>query len=120
MANEASTEACAVATGIAGVVALGIGSYFGLHAISKNNESGANGNCVVDACSVAGKQVRVDAISAGNTSTVLFIVGGVLVAGGVALFLVGGPKSPGETKPVVAASPAVGPHGGGVVVGGRF
>ena len=113
-------RAIGIATGIGGLVAIGIGSYFGLHAISKNNESTENGNCVVDACSNAGTLVRRDAISAGNTSTVLFVVGGALVAGGVALFLLGGPRSAGETKPAVAASPAVGPHGGGVVLGGRF
>jgi hypothetical protein len=106
-----------IVTGVVGVVAVGVGGYFGVEAISKNNDSNQTG-CNGDVCTGAGKQARLDAVSAGNTATALVVVGGVLAAGGLVMFLVGGPSS--ESKPAVAAAPVVGMGSAGVALTGRF
>jgi hypothetical protein len=104
-----------IAVGAAGVVALGISGYFALHAASKNSDS--RSDCTGDVCGPDGKQARLDAIAAANASTVAFVIGGVLVAGGVTLFILG---KPGESKSTLAAGPAVDRHATGFVVAGTF
>ena len=106
-------------TGAVGLVAIGIGSYFGLQAISKNSDSNTKG-CTGDVCTGAGTTARKDAVSAGNTSTVLFVVGGLLTAGGIILFIAGGSSSTADTKPAAALAPAVGPGAAGATLSGRF
>jgi hypothetical protein len=75
-----------LAAGGAGIAALGVGSYFGLLAKSKNDQSNSSGCTPNNDCSGSAAAIRRDAISAANTSTVFFVVGGVLLAGGVALW----------------------------------
>jgi hypothetical protein len=74
-------------TASAGLVALGIGSYFGAVAISDNNTSNSTG-CKGNNCTAGAFAERQDAQSAASASTALFIVGGVLAAGGVATWAV--------------------------------
>jgi hypothetical protein len=100
----------------AGVVTLGVGSYFGLQAKSKNDQSNSSG-CSGDTCSSSAAQTRRDAISAGNTSTVLFLAGGVLAAGGIVLWLVA-PSSDGSSG--VSVSPMALGAGGGLTLAGRW
>jgi len=74
----------AIATGGAGVAALGIGTAFGILASQKladSNRDGCNGN----ACAQPGFAERNDARSAGDVSTGMFIAGGVLAAAGISL-----------------------------------
>lgn len=108
-----------IVTGVAGAVAVGVGGYFGLHAISKNSKSSSLG-CNGDVCSGAAKQARLDAVSAGKTATVLFVVGGLLTAGGIVMFVVGGPSSAGEARPAAAIAPALGRDSAGLAFTGRF
>jgi hypothetical protein len=109
-----------IVTGAIGVVVVGVGGYFGFQAISKNSDSNKTG-CSGDVCTGAGKQARLDAVSAGNTATALVVVGGVLAAGGLVMFLVGGPSSAdADTKPAVAAAPVLGSDRAGVALTGRF
>jgi hypothetical protein len=101
-----------------GVVGLGVGTVFGMQALSKNS-SANNGHCggslgSANNCDSTGVQLRSDAVSSGNISTVFFVVGGVLAAGGAALWFLA-PSSH------VQAAPAVGDRGtGGVIVRGDF
>lgn len=71
-----------VGYGIAGVgvVGLAIGSIFGVTAISKKNDA----NCENGICDAG---PRGDSLDAARVSTIAFIAGGVLAAGGVALIL---------------------------------
>jgi hypothetical protein len=74
----------AYAAGGAAVFALGLGTAWGLQAISARNDS----RCANGACSnQAGVEAQQEGLDAGNRATVAFIVGGVLVAGGVALWM---------------------------------
>jgi serine/threonine-protein kinase len=101
----------------AGVVALGIGSYFGLEARSKNDQSYAAGGCIGDDCTPGAASIRRDAIAAGNTSTGFFVAGAVLAAGGIALWVLA-PSS--RTSGGVALTPVAMDRGGGLSVGGGW
>lgn len=68
-----------------GLVSVGVGAVFGLSAISKNDR--ADAACPAGACTPEGVSLGEDALRQANVSTVFFVVGGVLVAGGAALFL---------------------------------
>jgi hypothetical protein len=74
-----------------GVVALGVGTGFGIEALGKNSDSNANGNCGADGlpndCNSTGVGLRDDARTFGNVSTVLIVVGGVAVVAGLVVWL---------------------------------
>jgi hypothetical protein len=75
----------------AGVAVLGIGTYFGLTAISKWNDS--NKQCPGTACDAEGVSLAHDAKQAAMISDVTFGVGVAAVAAGVVLFVLGAPKN---------------------------
>jgi hypothetical protein len=100
----------------AGVVSLGIGSYFGLHAKDQYDQSNHSG-CSGDNCTKPAASIRSDAISAGNAATALFVVGGVLLAGGVVLWLVS-PSAGGNGG--VGVTPAAFGSGGGIALSGGW
>lgn len=103
---------------LAGVATAGVGGYFGVRAISKNRESTDSGNCRGNVCNAAGKVIREEALAAGNVSTVLFVVGGVLAGGGLVLVLTSG--APSRGRPSVALAPAWSPDGAGASLRGTF
>ncbi len=71
-----------------GVVGVGIGTYFGLSAKSKLDDSNANNHCHDgNHCDAFGVGARADARGAAALSTTALIVGGAAVAGGIALYL---------------------------------
>ena len=93
--------------GAAGVVGIGVGSYFGLRAISKKDASEADGHCHDgNQCDDVGYALRDEGRDAGTISTVLFVVGGAAMAGGLTLFLTA-PAAGGGVK----AEVSVGLHG---------
>ncbi|HEX6272859.1 MAG TPA: hypothetical protein VFZ53_07465, partial [Polyangiaceae bacterium] len=99
--------------GGAGVVGLGIGTAFGLSAISQNSESNDAG-CKQNECTTEAAQIRKDAQAAGNVSTVAFIAGGALLAAGVVVYL----TAPSSSEKPGAARLVLGP--GSVAVRGSF
>jgi hypothetical protein len=100
--------------GGAGIVGLAAGAIFGIQAISKNNSAGCNAQ---SECLNA--QDRTDAQSAATVSTVGFVVGGVALAGGVALVLLAPSGSRGSIARIEAA-PMVGAGSEGIVLRGWF
>jgi hypothetical protein len=87
-----------VAAGV-GVVGLGIGTAFGVMAISQKSD--AQTLCPSNPCSTqAGVNKWSDAGSTGNISTIGFIVGGVALAGGAVLWFTAQRSSSGATTQV--------------------
>lgn len=97
-----------IATGAAGLVALGFGTYFALRAVSKNADS--ENDCTGDSCGPSGKQARLDAISSASVATAAFIAGGAMLVGGVTLFVIGkaGANRPTVTVNAVGGAPLAG------------
>lgn len=89
----------ALAAGGLGIVGLGVGTFFGLRAFSKWGD--AEPQCPNDRCTHEGKQLADSATSASQISTVAFVAGGVLLAGGAALFF----TAPKTTRVGVAFRP---------------
>jgi len=95
-----------VGTAGAGVIALGVGGYFLAGALGKKSDS--QNDCIKNLCGDQGTLDRNDAVSKGNAATWASIAGGVLVAGGVTLFVVGQIKRNRETAGLAGARLAVG------------
>lgn len=99
-----------------GVVGLGVGSYFGLRAASKNDQS--KKECEEkNLCSQKGVDLRDDAQSAATLSTISFGVGAALVATGVVLYLVSPTESSSES---VSLSAGLEVGGASLGVGGTW
>jgi hypothetical protein len=108
-----------VAIGL-GVVGLGFGTYFGLQALFKNNDSKEGGGCVGpndNMCNMAGSALRNTALSDATGSTVAFVIGGILTVGGIVV-VVAAPSGP--RKESVSLSPWVDRNGMGVGMGGTW
>jgi hypothetical protein len=93
----------------AGVIALGVGGYFLSTALGKKSDS--DSDCTKNLCGDQGTADRKDAVRNGNSATWVGIAGGVLVAGGATLFIVGQMKNNrdaaglGGTQLALGASP---------------
>ena len=113
-------EWAGVGTAGAGVVVLGVGGYFLSAALGKNSDS--EDDCDGNVCGDQGTKDRNDARSKGDTATWLGIAGGVLVAGGATLFIVGRSGSSAESASARSPRLAVGagPHGFGAQLSTRF
>lgn len=101
-----------------GVVGTGVGAYFGGLAKSRLDESNEMG-CDGAVCPPAAADKRDEARDAGNVSTVFFLAGGALVAGGLGLWLFG-PEDREQPAPGVSAVVAPIEGGGGVWMQGDF
>jgi hypothetical protein len=103
-----------IAIGVAGLAALGLGAGFGVSASSKWSSA-------QDACGTPTKCPNYlgavadhdSAASAATVSTIGFVAGGVLFAGGVVLYITA-PRNAGSSTGSVALIPSVLPGGGGV------
>ena len=81
-----------VGVGVLGLAAVGVGTYFGVHAIGKWNDS--NAACPGTTCnSPTGVSLASDALSAARVADVTLAAGAVAVVAGVVLYLVGAPTS---------------------------
>jgi hypothetical protein len=103
--------------GGAGVLGLGIGTVFGLVAIGDKNGVSCNADGVCPPGSLGGAR------TAATVSTVGFIAGGVLLAGGAALVLLGHPSEPQVQtgrRSRLELAPLVGTREAGVQLGGAW
>lgn len=120
-AKSSGLRTAGFVVGGAGIVGLAVGGYYALRASSLYKESKGDGLCKVNNdCTAAGLAKRDSSIKASNFATVGVIAGGVLMAAGVTLFFVGGPKDTRADSARVEAAPAVGHDLAGVLVRGRF
>jgi hypothetical protein len=107
----------ALVVGGAGVVGLGVGTVFGLISRSKHNE--ADNYCDGSLCrDPRGLDLKDQAISAGNVSSVAFVAGAVGVGAGAVLWFTGRPKSPAPASSSARVALIAGP--GSVLVKGTF
>jgi hypothetical protein len=113
--NRSSLRVAGIATGVAGLLALGVAGYFTSQAIRQNDDS--RSDCAGNVCGATGRQERFSAIASARGATVATVIGSALVVGGAALFIVGRPR---EASPSLAAAPAVDTRGAGLVFRGTF
>jgi hypothetical protein len=86
----------ALIVGGVGVVGIGIGSIFGLQALSK--KSSAHDVCPDRCADQSGVSKWNDAVSAGKISTVGFVIGGVGLAGAATLWFTAKPTRVERTQ----------------------
>jgi serine/threonine-protein kinase len=72
--------------GGAGIVGVGLGTFFGLRASSKWSDAKEKCTDYPFGCGAEGTDLRASAQSAGNVSTVAFVAGGALLATGLVLY----------------------------------
>jgi serine/threonine-protein kinase len=101
-----------IGVGVAGVA---VGTIAGLQSMSKKSDG--DKNCVGDICNAQGVSDRDDALTAGNVSTIAFVVGGAAIAGGVLLYLLA-PKTRSGAATGLGLTPTA--HAGQVGLGGAF
>jgi hypothetical protein len=102
--NKGGTQrVIGLVVGGAGVAGIAVGSVLGIAAKSKYDESSTH--CQNNFCDPTGTQQRHDAFGTATASTVLWIAGGALIAGGAVIYFTA-PK----TK-VVTATIAPAPNG---------
>jgi hypothetical protein len=99
-----------------GIVGVGVGSFFGLQALSK--WSSAKSDCAAG-CSdgSAARTERNDATTDATISTISFAVGGVALAGAIVLFVTA-PSSARTGR--IDFGPFTTPGGGGMMAAGAF
>lgn len=97
-----------------GVAALAVGSFFGLNAASRWSDAKADCD-PYPYCGERGQQLARDAKRSGTVSTVAFIAGSALLAGGLVLWL----TAPSESRDTQTAF-AVGVGAGSVQLRGSF
>jgi hypothetical protein len=83
-AGMGTQRVIAIATGGVALVGIGLGAAFG--GIAMSDKSSAENGCPNNRCTQAGSSKWSDAVTAGNVSTVGFIVGGVALAGAATLW----------------------------------
>lgn len=100
-----------VASG-AGIVGLGLGTFFGVSAISNKSDASCNENDECDPTKLA------DARSSATMATVGFVAGGTLLAGGLVLLII----APRRTSPTgrIEAAPSVSQNEAGFTLRGRW
>jgi len=113
----------ALGVGGAGIVALGIGAYYGVTALSKKSEAAQPGNCPGGSsggCYPGGVTLSHDAAQDGNIASVLLGVGAAAAAGAVVLWLVAPSSSSTSSPSAVGVTPMVARDAAGVRLGGAW
>lgn len=118
--TEGGSVVPAIAVGATGVVALGVASVFGLTASSRWKDA-------QDLCPNAGACKTESALSQkqsaehwATASTVGFVAGGALLAGGAVLFFLRSPGSASSGAGRLQIAPTVGPQAAALTVSGAF
>jgi hypothetical protein len=90
-AQGSSLRPIGLVVGAVGVLSAGIGTYFGVTAMSKWNQS--NTDCPGGRCSASGAQEAHDAKTAASIADVTIGIGAAAIITGAVLYFVGAPKN---------------------------
>jgi len=112
-----SRRVAALAIGGAAIVGLGIGSYFGIDAVSKHSAS--NRGCPANQCSAQAVAENSQSQTSADRSTVAFSVTLAAVAVAAYLWLSGG-DAKGASPSALLVAPVVSRDGGGVALARTF
>ncbi len=112
-------RAAGLATAGVGVAGLVVGAIFGGLAMGKKSDALPNCTADLSRCNATGKAAIDDAFTFATVSTIAFIAGGALAAGGLILFFAA-PKA--HSKESAALTIRLGSSGGplGLTLGGAF
>ncbi len=102
-----------------GAVGLAVGTVFGVRAVSLFHRSNDEGCDERDVCPANALETRDSAVRHGNVSTVSFVVGAALVAGGAGLYVWGGRERSSERSRLGAVFSPL-PNGGLVALNSVF
>ncbi|MEO7109255.1 MAG: hypothetical protein ABI183_02355 [Polyangiaceae bacterium] len=104
---------------VVGVLGFAVGGFLGLSASSQ--WSSAQCALPISCGNVEAQQKHDDAVGNATASTIFFISGGILAAGGVVLFVTA-PRAEAAATPSarISISPSAAPGGGGVSMKGTF
>ena len=116
-AEPSPNHTAAYIVGGIGIVGIGVGSYFGLRAISKNSDAEAFCKTRNVCTDQQGIDLTEDAKDAAVISNIAFAVGGAALATGVVLYLM---APGGNETTALRLAPTVAKNGGGLSVGGTF
>jgi hypothetical protein len=114
--DGSSARTIGMVVGGAGVVALGIGSYFGLHAAAQRRD--ADTMCVGTACTQAGLDEHANSRTSALVSTVAFAIGIPAVVAGAWLFFTS--PRPGARTATTRIAPAIAPGSARLVAETRW
>jgi hypothetical protein len=96
--HGSSLRPVGLAVGVVGLVAVGVGSYFGVHAIARWND--ANHVCPGKSCDdPAGVSAASDALQSAHVADATIAAGAAVVVAGVVLYLLGAPVAPASDRP---------------------
>ncbi len=101
-----------IVVGVVGVAGIAVGSVFGALALSTKGSDCPNGVCQTGSD-------RTAAETQATVSTVAFIAGGLLLAGGVTMFFVA-PRKSEQPAASLFLKPLLGPRAGGLQLGARW
>ncbi len=102
-----------------GLAAVGVGAYFGVRAMGLHDDAKQDGHCSeADGCDAKGQDLVSQAKDAASVANVLYVSGGLLVAAGITLYLVGAPADTSSAS--VQLAPSMTSKGPGVTLIGRF
>jgi len=109
-----------VTLAVAGAVTVGIAAGVTLSARGTYKDA-LEGHCMgsTTMCDPTGTDITGDARSRANKMTIVSIVGGAAIIGGVVLYLVA-PKASSSTEHALYLTPTIDESGGGLVFGGRY
>ncbi len=120
--RDGSSRIAAYIAGGVGVVAIGVGTYFGVRALSKKNS--AEKHCNGSLCNQEGLDLNDDAGQAATVSNIGFGVGILAIGVGTYFFLTSEP-APAEKPPAAKSAgvrlvPSIGARTSGILVTGRW
>lgn len=113
-------ERSGVGVAALGAVGVTLGAVLGVRAVNLYHQSQREGCDARDVCTPAALATRRDAVSAGNSATVSFVIGGALLATGTGLYVWGWRLRSDEPRALSARVAPLGASGAFATVGGRF